>query len=118
MVEQTATQLFFPNGEARAEDYIDALGLSEREFLLIKQQIEPGSNQFLVKQGHSSVVCELDLKGFDFELDVISGRTQQVETVRSLIQQVGDDPADWLPLFQQQRLPLAKKTSPTPGEIA
>jgi type IV secretion system protein VirB4 len=64
------------------------------------------------------VVCELDLKGFDFELEVISGRTQQVEAVRSLIQQVGDDPVDWLPLFQQQRLPLAKKLSPTKGEIA
>jgi len=108
MVEQTATQIFFPNGEARPEDYMDALGLSEREFLLIKQHIEPGSNQFLVKQGHSSVVCELDLKGFDFELDVISGRTHHVETVRNLIKQVGDHPADWLPMFQQQRLTWAK----------
>lgn len=108
MVEQTATQIFFPNGEARPEDYIDALGLSEREFLLIKQQIEPGTGQFLVKQGNSSVVCELDLKGFDFELDVISGRTQNVEAVRNIIAQVGDNPAAWLPIFKQQRLTLVK----------
>jgi type IV secretion system protein VirB4 len=103
LVEQTATQIFFPNGEARPEEYIDVLGLSEREFLLIKQDMEPGSRQFLVKQGHSSVVCELDLKGFNFDLDVISGRIQHVETVRELIAQVGDNPADWLPLFQQRR---------------
>ena len=103
IVEQTATKIFFPNGEARPEEYIDVLGLSEREYLLIKQELEPGSRQFLVKQGNSSVVCELDLKGFDFELDVISGRSHNVEIVRNIIAQVGDNPADWLPLFQQQR---------------
>jgi type IV secretion system protein VirB4 len=103
IVEQTATKIFFPNGEARPEEYIDVLGLSEREYLLIKQELEPGSRQFLVKQGNSSVVCELDLKGFDFELDVISGRSHNIEIVRNIIAQVGDNPADWLPLFQQQR---------------
>jgi type IV secretion system protein VirB4 len=103
IVEQTATKIFFPNGEARPEEYIDVLGLSEREYLLIKQELEPGSRQFLVKQGNNSVVCELDLKGFDFELDVISGRSHNVEIVRNIIEQVGDNPADWLPLFQQQR---------------
>ena len=102
IVEQTATKIFLPNGEARPEEYIDVLGLSEREYLLIKQELEPGSRQFLVKQGNSSVVCELDLKGFDFELDVISGRSHNVEIVRNIIAQVGDNPADWLPIFQQQ----------------
>ena len=103
IVEQTATKIFFPNGEARPEEYIDVLGLSEREYLLIKQELEPGSRQFLVKQGNNSVVCELDLKGFYFELDVISGRSHNVEIVRNIIAQVGDNPADWLPIFQQQR---------------
>jgi type IV secretion system protein VirB4 len=102
IVEQTATKIFLPNGEARPEEYIDVLGLSEREYLLIKQELEPGSRLFLVKQGNSSVVCELDLKGFDFELDVISGRSHNVEIVRNIIAQVGDNPADWLPIFQQQ----------------
>jgi type IV secretion system protein VirB4 len=103
IVEQTATKISFPNGEARPENFIDFLGYSEREFLLIKQELEPGSRQFLVKQGHSSVVCELDLKGFDFELDVISGRSHNVEIVRNIIAQIGDNPADWLSIFQQQR---------------
>jgi type IV secretion system protein VirB4 len=108
IVEQTATKIFFPNGEARPEEYIDSLGLSEREYLLIKQELEPGSRQFLVKQGNSSVVCELDLKGFDFELDVISGRSHNVKNVREIIGQVGDNPADWLPIFEKQRgLPKA-----------
>ena len=33
---------------------------------------------FLVKQAHHSVVCQLDLKGFDAELAVISGRASEV----------------------------------------
>jgi type IV secretion system protein VirB4 len=108
MVEQTATKIVFPNGEARPEETIEALGMSEREHLLIKQELEPGSRQFLVKQGNSSVVCELDLKGFDFELDVISGRSHNVTRVREIIEQVGDNPVDWLPIFEKQRgLPKA-----------
>jgi type IV secretion system protein VirB4 len=103
IVEQTATKISFPNGEAMPEEFIDFLGYSEREFLLIKQELEPGNRQFLVKQNCSSVVCELDLKGFDFELDVISGRTHNVEIVRNIIAKVGDNPADWLSIFQQQR---------------
>jgi len=115
LVEQTPTQIFMPNEKAREEDYIDGFGLSEREFLLIKQEIEPGSRQFLIKQGHASVVCELDLKGFDFELDVISGRSHNVEMVRQLIAKVGEDPAVWLPLYRQQ---LATTPNPaTTGEI-
>lgn len=109
IVEQTATKIYFPNGEARPEEYIDVLGLTEREFLLIKQEIEPGSRQFLVKQGHSSVVCELDLKGFDFELNVISGRTHNVKIVREIIGQVGDNPANWLPIFKKQRDDIPNK---------
>jgi type IV secretion system protein VirB4 len=101
LVEQTPTQIFMPNEKAREEDYIDGFGLSEREFLLIKQEIEPGSRQFLIKQGHASVVCELNLKGFSYELDVISGRSQNVEYVRKLIEEVGDNPDAWLPLYKK-----------------
>ena len=56
------------------EEYTQGFGLTEREFSLIKEQLEPGSRMFLIKQAHHSVVCQLDLKGFDGELAVISGR--------------------------------------------
>ena len=100
LVEQTATKVYFPNPQASAEHYIDGFGLTQREFRLIKEELEPGSRRFLIKQGHWSVVCELDLKGFDAELVVISGRKQSVERMRRLIADVGTDPARWLPLFQ------------------
>ncbi len=100
IIEQTATKVFFPNPAASATDYIEGFGLTEREFKLIKEQLEPGSRMFLIKQGHSSVVCELDLKGFDAELAVISGRTSSVERLQQIMAEVGSDPARWLPIFQ------------------
>ncbi|MBW4053296.1 MAG: hypothetical protein HIU85_17915, partial [Proteobacteria bacterium] len=67
------------------------------------EQIEPGTRMFLVKQGHHSIVCQLDLKGFDDELAVISGRASTVERMRRLIEEQGPNPAAWLPAFMQTR---------------
>ena len=102
IIEQTPTKILFPNSDANSDEYMDGFGLSEREFKLIKEQLEPGSRMFLVKQGHYSVVCQLDLKGFRAELNVISGRASAIDRLRRLIERVGSDSADWLPLFQQE----------------
>ena len=56
---------------------------------------------FLVKQGHYSVVCQLDLKGFDAELAVISGRASAVERMHRLIAERGAGASAWLPAFLQ-----------------
>jgi type IV secretion system protein VirB4 len=114
-VEQTPTKIFFPNGDANAEEYCRGFGLTEREFKLIKEQLEPGSRRFLVKQGHHSVVCQLDLKGFDAELAVISGRAQAVERMQRLIASLGPDPADWLSVFMtggDEHAPATAATAP------
>src|SRR6202008_4085275 len=55
IVDQTPTKVLFPNVDADADEHIRGLGLSEREFKLIKEQLEPGSRMFLVKQGHHSI---------------------------------------------------------------
>jgi len=96
IVEQTPTKVLFPNVDADAEEFTRGLGLSEREFKLIKEQLEPGSRTFLVKQGHHSVVCKLDLKGCDAELAVISGRARHLEIMRRRLAEYGPDPATWL----------------------
>lgn len=101
IVEQTPTKVFFPNSDANFQEYTEGFGLTEREFKLIKEQLEPGSRMFLVKQGHYSVVCQLDLKGFDAELAVISGRASAVERMHRLIAEYGPDPRLWLPPFSQ-----------------
>jgi len=99
IVEQTPTKVFFPNVDASTEEYTHGFGLSEREFKLLKEQLEPGSRTFLVKQGHHSVVCKLDLKGCEAELAVISGRARHLECMRRLMREHGPQPDDWLTPF-------------------
>jgi type IV secretion system protein VirB4 len=99
LVEQTPTKVFFPNADANFQEYTQGFGLTEREFRLIKDQLEPGSRMFLVKQAHHSVVCQLDLKGFDAELAVISGRAVEVNRMHHIMSTCGSDPSVWLPKF-------------------
>ena len=101
LVEQTPTKVFFPNGEATEEDYVRGFGLSVQEYLLLKEGLEPGSRMFLVKQGHHSVVCELNLRGFDYELNVISGRIANIAIMNQAIAEAGPEPAAWLPRFRE-----------------
>ena len=101
LIEQTPTKVFFPNADADHREYTQGLGLSDREFRLVKHQLEPGSRQFLVKQAHHGVVCELALKEFSAELAVISGRRGALDRMNHLIATAGADPARWLPLFMR-----------------
>jgi len=101
LVEQTPTKIFFPNDKATEADYVQGFGLTIQEYLLLKEGLEPGSRMFLIKQGHHSVVCELNLRGFDYELNVISGRIANIEVMNRIIAEVGHDPALWLPRFRE-----------------
>ena len=104
VIEQTLTKVFFPNAEASEEEYCGVFGCSQREFELVKHELEPGRREFLIKRPHVSVVGTLDLQGFDYELDVISGRTRTVDLVTTLIEEHGPDPAQWLAAFKAARL--------------
>jgi type IV secretory pathway VirB4 component len=44
-------------------------------------------------------VCQLDLKGFEAELAVISGRATEVERMHRIMNETGPDPMNWLPQF-------------------
>ena len=103
LVEQTPTKVFFPNVEAQRLEYVEGFGLSEREYELVGRELTPGSRRFLLKQGYQGVVCELDLKGFEFELDVISGRAGNVQLVERLVEELGEEPEAWLPAFREGR---------------
>jgi type IV secretion system protein VirB4 len=103
ILEQCATKIFLPNAHGQARDYIDGFGLSQEEFRLIRDELTPESHRFLVKQGHDSVVVELDLDGLDDELAVLSGRTETVALLDRLRSEAGDDYADWRGPFHTQR---------------
>jgi type IV secretion system protein VirB4 len=102
LVEQTPTKVLFPNLDAQRVEYVDGFGLSEREFELIGRELTPGSRRFLVRQGTQGVVCELNLKGFDYELAVISGRAENVQRMERLIEEHGAAPDRWLPQFRAE----------------
>lgn len=103
IIEQCPTQVFMPNPRGNRTDYIDGFKLTEREYELIARQLSSESRRLIVKQGHNSVVAELDLSGFDDELAILSGRTANVELADAIRAQAGDDPEIWLPFFHQQR---------------
>jgi len=103
IVEQVATQILLPNPRGKAQDYIGGLGLTEAEFKLIREDLLPESRQFLVKQGHDSIVVELDLNGLDDELAVLSGRSETVAIMDMARAEMGDDSALWLPAFHRRR---------------
>jgi type IV secretion system protein VirB4 len=102
LVEQTPTKVLFPNLDAQRVEYVEGFGLSEREFELIGLELTPGSRRFLVRQGTQGVVCELNLKGFDYELAVISGRAENVQRMERLIEEHGAAPDRWLPQFRAE----------------
>lgn len=106
IIEQCATKILLPNPAAQREQYMEGLSLTETEFNLIKTELSPESRRFLIKQGHNSVVAELDLGPLDDALAVLSGRASTVELVTRLRAELGDDPARWLPRFHAERSQL------------
>lgn len=102
IVEQTATKIFLPNPEADHDDYVNGFKLTEREYEIVKGLGEK-SRMFLIKQGQNSVVAELNLRGFEDELAVMSGNTATSLLAEKLVAQYGDDPAVWLPEFHKIR---------------
>lgn len=102
IIEQCPTQILMPNTRANAADYRDGLKLTEPEYLAVREDLAVGGRRFLLKQGNASVACELDLSGMEDLIAVLSGRASTVRLMERLIDEVGPDPAAWLPLFRRR----------------
>lgn len=98
VIEQSATQIFLPNPRADKDDYVKGFKVTEAEYKIISEMGED-SRLMLVKQGHRSVLCRLDLSDFRQELKVLSGSTDNILLVEQLRHEHGDNAANWLPLF-------------------
>lgn len=105
ILEQVATKIMLPNPFGARRDYVEGFALSDAEFKLVREDLAPESHKFLVKQGHDSVVVELDLSGLDDALAVLSGRAETTAVADEIIAEVGRDPAVWLPHFHKRRRP-------------
>ncbi|EHR71216.1 type IV secretion/conjugal transfer ATPase, VirB4 family [Burkholderiales bacterium JOSHI_001] len=102
MVEQSVTKIFLANPEAVREEYVDGFGLSEAEFDIVRSLSAQGGRRFLVKQGHASAICELDLSGLDDFIAVLSATTDNVALLDAVRSAHGNDPCQWLPVFLRQ----------------
>ncbi|EFI23382.1 type IV secretion/conjugal transfer ATPase, VirB4 family [Neisseria sp. oral taxon 014 str. F0314] len=111
LIEQTATMILLPNPNADKKDYIDGLKLTEAEFNVIVN-LDERSRCFLVKQGHSSAVCQLNLRGMDDVLSVISASTDNIEIMHRIIGETAQaegikadslHPEQWLERFYRER---------------
>lgn len=111
MVEQSVTKIFLANPEAVREDYIEGFGLSEAEFGIVRSLGAQGGRRFLVKQGHTSAICELDLTGLDDFITVLSATTDNVALLDAVRERHGNDPFQWLPVLLREVQDRKSRTS-------
>lgn len=115
MVEQSVTKIFLANPEAVREEYVEGFGLTQAEFEIVRSLGTHGNRRFLVKQGHASAICELDLSGLDDFIAVLSATTDNVALLDAVRERHGNDPFQWLPVFlrevQDRRLRISGRTA-------
>ncbi|GAA0909108.1 VirB4 family type IV secretion/conjugal transfer ATPase [Rothia nasimurium] len=123
LIEQTATMILLPNPNASREDYVDGLKLTDAEYQVVVS-LDERSRCFLVKQGHASAVCQLNLRGMDDALAVISASTDNIEIMHEVLQVRAEAegvstadlrPEQWLETFYENRKGSGKgNPSPRP----
>lgn len=101
VIEQSATIILLPNPKARYEEYVDGFGFSDKEYEAV-QEFDPDSRTFLVKKGHESAVAKLDLSALGKNLDVLSTSKDNIEILHNTIDEYGQSPKDWLPIYKQR----------------
>jgi len=123
LIEQTATLILLPNPNANRDDYIEGLKLTDAEYQVIKS-LDERSRCFLVKQGHASSVCQLNLRGMDNALSVISASTDNIEILHRILGEEASKrgiavdeltPEDWLDRFYEERKGSGKNTAKNSG---
>ncbi|EBW2268513.1 conjugal transfer protein [Salmonella enterica subsp. enterica serovar Hillingdon] len=100
IIQMTPTKLFLPNPEAAWESY-QKCGLTRREYEKLAE-LDKYSRKLLLKQGSQSCILDYGLYGFDDFLPVISSTKENVEIAARIRREVGDDPAVWVPAFQDE----------------
>lgn len=92
LMQNTKSKIIFPNNNASEDIYCRKIGLTKREFEIVKEV--PISNRyFLHKIENESNLVKLDLKGLDSYLAVFSGNRKRSEVALGLFE---ENQSDWL----------------------
>ena len=102
MIEQSVTKIFLANPQAVRDEYVEGFGLSQAEFEIVRSLGAQGGRRFLVKQGHSSAICELDLTGLEDFVTVLSATTDNVALLDDIRVRHGNEASRWLPVLLAQ----------------
>lgn len=102
-LNQFPTAFILPNARAKAEVYIDGLGLTPREMELVRSG-KPENGDVLIKKGTESIMAKLNLAGMNDMLSVLSSSADNVKVCRESIEEFGTDPQIWLPHFLKRRI--------------
>ncbi|MBF9235608.1 VirB4 family type IV secretion/conjugal transfer ATPase [Microvirga alba] len=106
IIEQCPTKIYFPNPNGKEDDYVKGYNCSRREYQLIQKEMSSDLRQFLIKQNRNSIVVELNLRGMDDEIALLSTREETYRLVEEIIAEHGSDPAVWCPIFHEKRRSL------------
>ncbi|MCT8358722.1 VirB4 family type IV secretion/conjugal transfer ATPase, partial [Xanthomonas citri pv. anacardii] len=125
LIEQTATMILLPNPNASRDDYMEGLKLTDAEYQVVVS-LDERSRCFLVKQGHASAVCQLNLRGMDDALSVISSSTDNIEIMHQILAGKAGKlgvtvdqltPEQWLADFYANRKGSGKRKSAKDKEV-
>jgi len=100
ILSQSFTKIFLRNYEATEDDYCDGFGLTQQELAQIKK-LPP--RQFMIKQVEMRAIIDFNLRGLEDSIAVLSGTAANNELLDVLLDEVGPDPENWLPLFHERR---------------
>lgn len=98
LIQQCATSIYLPNPDADRNEYIEGFKLTNDEFRILKGLGET-SRKFLIKQGPYTAVAELNLKGFDDEILILSGNPENANIAERAVEAKGENPEDWIPEY-------------------
>lgn len=100
--ESACTRFFFPNPAADRKVYMDDLGLTEREYQIVKT-LPDDQHYFLLTHGRGSnrqsVIARVNLSGLKEVIAIISGRESSLAWLDHIRADVGNNPDAWLPEF-------------------
>ncbi|MCF3948262.1 VirB4 family type IV secretion/conjugal transfer ATPase [Acidiphilium iwatense] len=102
IIRQCQTLIFCPTPGADERVYRTALNLTAGEFRAIREDMLPGSRQYLIKRHDGSVIIDFDLSDLPEFVAVLSTRANTARFVERLRAECGDDPAAWLPQFMSR----------------
>lgn len=109
--ESVFCKIFFPNPAADRTVYVELLGLSEREYQIVKEMPDD-LHCFLLVYGRGvnkeSVVLIPRLGGLEDDLAILSAREETLTLLDRVRAEVGDDPEQIIRLFNEYRKRLSR----------